>query len=172
MIFSFIEAYRTQHAIGLMCWVLKVSRSGYYAARVRPPSHREQEDAELTGQIRRIHRDSRGTYGAPRIYARLQAEGVRVGNKRVARLMRKEGLEGCHRRRKKIRTAQRDPRAVPAPDLVERKFMAEAANKLWVADISYSRRCRPVRRSPRPAARTPSTPRQPRRHTQPLRSCS
>jgi len=68
----------------------------------------------------------------------LQAEGVRVGNKRVARLMRKVGMEGCHRRRKKTpRTTLRDPHAVPAVDLVERKFISEAANKLWVADISY-----------------------------------
>lgn len=138
MIFSFIETERTEHSIPLMCRVLRVSRSGYHAWKVRPPSRRERGNVALTGRIERIHRDSRGTYGYPRVHAQLRAEGVRVGNKRVARLMRKAGLEGCHRRRKKTpRTTQRDPRAVPAQDLVERQFVPEAANKLWVADISY-----------------------------------
>jgi len=137
VIFSFIDIERAKHSIGLMCRVLRVSRPGYYAWRVRPPSPREREDDALTKCIGRVHRDSRETYGAPRIHAQLHAEGVRVGNKRVARLMRKAGLEGCYRRRKKTRTTQRDPRAVPAPDLVERQFGPEAANKLWVADISY-----------------------------------
>lgn len=138
MIFSFIEIERAKHSIPLMCRVLRVSRSGYYAWRVRPPSRRECENAALTKCIGRIHRDSREIYGYPRVHAQLRSEGVRVGTKRVARLMRKAGLEGCYRRRKKTpRTTQRDPRAVPAPDLVERQFVAEAANKLWVADISY-----------------------------------
>ncbi len=89
MIFSFIElekAYeKAYHSIVLMCRVLKVSCSGYYAWRMRPPSKRDRQDAALTGRVKRIHRDSRGTYGAPRVHARLQAEGVQVGNKRVAR---------------------------------------------------------------------------------------
>ncbi len=138
MIFSFIEIEKANHSIGLMCRVLRVSRSGYYAWRERPPSRRERCNAALSDEIRCIHRDSRGTYGVPRIHAHLQAKGIRVGNKRVGRLMRKAGLEGCYRRRKKTpRTTQSDPRAVPAEDLVERKFVPEAANKLWVADISY-----------------------------------
>jgi putative transposase len=137
VIFSFIEIERANHSIPLMCHILRVSRSGYYAWRERPPSSREQEDSALTERIRRIHQDCRGTYGAPRIHAKLRSEGVRIGNKRVARLMRKAGLEGCHHRRKKTRTTLRDPRAVPAEDLVERKFVPEASNKLWVADISY-----------------------------------
>jgi putative transposase len=138
MIFSFIETEKIQHSIPLMCRVLRVSRSGYYAWRERPPSGRRREDSALAGRIREIHRDSRGTYGAPRVHAKLRSEGARVGNKRVARLMREEGLEGCHRRRRKTpRTTLRDPRAAPAEDLVERDFVPEAANRLWVADISY-----------------------------------
>jgi putative transposase len=137
MIFSFVEAYTMEHSVGLMCRVLKVSRSGYYAWRVRLPCLREQANAALTGRIERIHRDSRGTYGAPRVHAQLQAEGARVGSKRIGKLMRKEGLQGCHRRKKKPRTTCRDPRAVPAPDLLEREFVPEAANTLWVADITY-----------------------------------
>lgn len=138
MIFTFIAEHIAEHAIGLMCRVLRVSRSGYYAWMDRSPSRRDREDAVLGGRIERIHRDSRGTYGAPRITAQLKAEGVRVGNKRVGRLMRQAGLEGCHRRRKKTpRTTMADPRAIPAPDLVQRDFAPEAVNKLWVADISY-----------------------------------
>ncbi len=137
MIFSFIETEKTRHSIPLMCRGLRVSRSGYYAWRERSPSSREREDADLTGRIERIHRDSRGTYGAPRIHAQLRSEGVRVGNKRVGRLMRREGLSGCHHRRKKTRTTLRDPLAVPARDLVERDFTPEAKDRLWVADISY-----------------------------------
>lgn len=138
MIFAFITEHAAEHAVGLMCRVLKVSRSGYYAWRVRPPSHTEHEDALLSERIERIHRDSRGTYGAPRITAQLHSEGVRIGNKRVGRLMREQGLEGCHHRRKKVpRTTVSGPRAAPAPDLVERDFEPEATNKLWVADISY-----------------------------------
>ncbi len=137
MIFSFIEVEKANHSIPLMCRVLRVSRSGYYAWRVRPPSQRQRSDAAFIERIRHIHRDSRGTYGAPRIHAQLRAEGMRVGNKRVARLMRQEGLEGCHRRKKTPRTTCRDPRAVPAPDLVERDFTPQARDRLWVADISH-----------------------------------
>ena len=138
MVSSFIETEETRRSIPLMCRVLRVSRPGYYAWRERPPSSREREDAELTGRIGRIHRDSRGTYGAPRVHAQLRSEGVRVGNKRVARLMRKEGLQGCHHRcRKTPRTTLRDPRATPAEDLVERDFTPVAKDRLWVADVPY-----------------------------------
>jgi putative transposase len=138
VIFSFIETEKVHHSVPLMCRVLGVSRSGYYAWRFQPSSVRRLSDTALNGRIERIHRDSRGIYGAPRIHAQLRAEGVRLGNKRVGRLMREVGLEGCHRRRKKTpRTTLADPRAVPAPDLVERNFAPEATNKLWVADISY-----------------------------------
>ena len=138
MIFSFIETEKMEHSVGLMCRVLRVSRSGYYAWRVRRPSRRDRGDAALGARIERIHRDSRGTYGAPRVTAQLHSEGIRVGNKRVGKLMRRQGLEGAHRRRKKTpRTTIADPRVVPAPDLVERDFSPEAADTLWVADISY-----------------------------------
>lgn len=137
MIFLFITEHAAEHTIGLMCRVLKVSRSGYYAWKVRPPSAREREDTVLGEHIERIHRDSRGTYGAPRITAQLHSEGVRVGNKRVGKLMRQEGIEGCHRRKKTPRTTLADPRAVPAPDLVGRDFAPKDRNRLWVADISY-----------------------------------
>jgi putative transposase len=120
----------------MMCRLLRVSRSGYYAWRARAPSPRTLSDRALTARIRVIHERSRGTYGAPRIHAELDAEGERVGVKRVARLMRAAGLAGVSRR-KGIRTTVRDKRARPAPDLVDRNFSAEAPNRLWVADITY-----------------------------------
>ena len=119
-----------------MCRLLGVSPSGYYAWRKRELSQRARRDRELLGMIRRIHTGSRGTYGAPRIHAELRAQGVRVGRKRVARLMRQAGLAGVSRRRKKG-TTKRDPSAEPAPDLVERNFTASKPDELWVADITY-----------------------------------
>ena len=90
----------------------------------------------LTEKLRRIHEYSRETYGAPRMHAELIDEGIRVGRKRVARLMRQAGLQGVSRRRR-VTTTRRRPDARPAPDLVERDFTAKRPNKLWVADITY-----------------------------------
>lgn len=119
-----------------MCRVLEVSTSGYYAWLKRTPSRRAQEDQALTERIKRIHKRSKGTYGAPRIHAQLAQEGVHVGRKRVARLMRAAEIQGVSRR-KRYGTTQRRPDALPAPDLVERNFQAAGPDELWVADISY-----------------------------------
>jgi putative transposase len=116
--------------------VLRVSRSGYYGWRDRPPSRRSQEDAALIAKIYEIHQRSRETYGSPRVHAELRAIGVRRGRKRVARLMRKEGLSGCIRGPKK-RTTRRDQRVIPAEDLVRRDFTAAGPDRLWTADITY-----------------------------------
>ena len=118
-----------------MCRVLGVSTSGYYAWLKRPPSKRAQEDAKLTERIRKIHARSKGTYGAPRIQAKLAQEGVHVGRKRVARLMKAAGLRGVSRR--KGPTTTRPGAREAAPDLVERDFSAEGPDQLWVADITY-----------------------------------
>jgi putative transposase len=123
-------------SIRAMCRVLDVSASGYYAWRRRKISVRSREDEALSGRIVAIHEQSRRTYGSPRIHAELKEEGTRVGRKRVARLMKESGLVGVSRR-KWIRTTLRDPAARPAPDLVDRKFTASAANQLWVADMTY-----------------------------------
>ena len=113
-----------------------VSKSGYYAWKSRPPSKRDREDAALTEKIREVHERSRETYGYPRVHPELRALGVRCGRRRVARLMRKAGIRGCMRRRKR-RTTHRDPLATPAPDLVNRNFCATAPDRLWTADITY-----------------------------------
>ena len=119
-----------------MCRVLGVSRSGFYAYRDREPSARAHQDAVLAEQIRTIHQQSDGTYGAPRIHAELQEHGRRVACKRIARLMRRAGLQGVSGR-KGPRTTVRGDKGYEAPDLVERNFIAEHPNQLWVADITY-----------------------------------
>jgi putative transposase len=119
-----------------MCRVFGVSPSGSYAWNSREPSARAIEDARLTARIRHYHARSRGAYGAPNILEDLREEGVRVGKKRVARLMKAEGLRGVCRR-KFVVTTTRDADALPSADLVQRQFSADAPNRLWVADITY-----------------------------------
>ncbi|MCA2230479.1 IS3 family transposase [Nonomuraea aurantiaca] len=105
--------------------------------RVRPASAMARRDAELTGKIRDHHRASEEIYGAPRTHADLRKiDGIRVGRKRVARLMRRAGLAGVSRR-KGCRTTIADRQAVAASDLVKRKFSAVEPNRIWTADITY-----------------------------------
>jgi putative transposase len=118
--------------------MLGVSRSGYYAWRSRPPSERARFDAVLSEKIETIHRNSRATYGAPRVHAELRALGIRCGRKRVARLMNRAKLRGCLRGRR-IKTTYRAALQQAAPDLVERNFVAGEPDRLWVADITYVR---------------------------------
>jgi putative transposase len=131
-----VNANQAIYGVATMCRVLAVSASGYYAWRQRPPSARARADAGLTARIRAIHQYSRGTYGAPRIHEELLATEIRVGCKRVARLMKAAGLCGASRRKWMVTTV-RDHDARPAPDLVERNFVATAPDRLWVADITY-----------------------------------
>ena len=138
MTFRLIEAEKAQHPVSLLCSVLGVTRAGFYAWRQRGPSRRALGDAELAALIRRVFVESLETYGAPRVHAELrEAHGVRVGRKRVARLMRQLELEGISRRSKRRRTTIPDPAAAPAPDLVGRRFTAARPNQLWLADITY-----------------------------------
>ena len=131
-----MTAHQAVHPVAALCRTLGVSPSGYYAWRKRPLSSRTRADVELTAQIAAVHRDSRGTYGAPRIHAELAAQGHRLGCKRVARLMRSAGLQGVSRRKFQTTTV-RDATARPAPDLVDRQFIAAGPDRLWVADITY-----------------------------------
>jgi putative transposase len=121
--------------IATMCRLLGVSPSGYYAWTKRQPSRRSQTDAALVAEIRAAHATSRGIYGVPRIHIDLAAKGIRVGRKRVARLMSAAGLAGVSRRRFVHTTVKGSGRQ--APDLVDRHFTAERPNQLWVADITY-----------------------------------
>jgi putative transposase len=118
-----------------MCRVLDVSASGYYAWVKRPLSVRAVTDAALTVKIHAAHAASNGTYGAPRLQIDLAEAGIRVGRKRVARLMRNAGLVGVSRRKSTVTTVRDGARQ--APDLVDRNFTADRPNLLWVADITY-----------------------------------
>lgn len=121
----------------MACRFLAVSTSGYYDWASRPPSARSIADAALTTTIRRVHRDSRGTYGAPRVLAELRLGlGVHVGKKRVARLMRLDGLTGVSHRRKRRGCK---PDTATHEDLVKRRFRASELNRLWFCDITQHR---------------------------------
>ena len=136
--YRLIEAEKATHSVPTLCRMLGVSRSGYYAWRSRPPSERARFDAVLSEKIETIHRNSRATYGAPRVHAELRALGIRCGRKRVARLMNRAKLRGCLRGRR-IKTTYRAALQQAAPDLVERNFVAGEPDRLWVADITYVR---------------------------------
>jgi putative transposase len=143
VIYAFIETEKANHRVRAMCRVLKVSKSGFYGWRDRAPSARTRADALLLEKIVRIHtdRDSRETYGAPRIHFELRMLGVRCARKRVARLMREASLFGCGgRRKRKARTTLRSRAecAPPAPDLVKRDFIPGAPDRLWVAYTSHT----------------------------------
>jgi putative transposase len=131
-----MKAHQATYAIATMCAVLEVSPSGYYAWRHRRPSARAARDRVLQRRITAIHQAARGVYGAPRIHAELAEAGIRIGRKRVARLLRTAGLRGVTRRRSVVTTRRRADQR-PAPDLVQRDFTASRPNQLWVADITY-----------------------------------
>lgn len=135
--YRFVEREKAGFHLATLCRVLGVSPSGYRAWARGPSPARAAADAALLAEIGAIHARSRRTYGSPRVHAALRAAGARVGRKRVARLMRKAGLVGVHRRRRASPTARPVTRAATtAPDLVRRHFRALAPDRLWVADIT------------------------------------
>jgi len=123
------------YPVSLMCELLTVSESGYWAWLKRPPSDRELTDAWLTERIRAIHEASSGRYGSPRVHAVLRREGIRVGEKRVARLMALAGLQGAHQRRRRKGCTVRVEGVEPFGDLVGRDFRPDAPDRVWAADI-------------------------------------
>ena len=144
MLVDYIDGHRDRFGVEPICRVLRdaglqIAPSTYYAAKSRPPSARAVRDAELIDQIRTVHRDNLGVYGARKVHAELNREGVRVARCTVERLMRQEGIHGI--RRDKIRkTTIGDGAETERPaDLVQRRFEATAPNQLWVADLTYIR---------------------------------
>ncbi len=131
-----IDRRRGMYPVRMMCRLLKVSRSGYYAWRKRPESPRDKTDRQLTSAIRQIHAESKGTYGSPRIRAELSSQGLDYGRHKVARLMRLAGLKGCPKRRFRV-TTQSDPRHPVADNLIKQDFSATAADRRWAGDITY-----------------------------------
>lgn len=131
-----IDRRRNQYPVSTMCRLLKVSRSGYYAWKSRPESERTKTDRELTRVIRRLHAESHGTYGSPRMRDDLRDEGYQCGRHKVARLMRQAGLKGCPRRRFRV-TTQCDPTHPVAANLLKQDFSASRPNERWASDITY-----------------------------------
>ena len=130
-----IEEDHNRHAVRTMCAALGVSPSGYYAWRSRSASAREVGDRRLTVEIRAVHRESRGTYGAPRVHAELRARGVACSKKRVARLMREAGVSGKAPGRRR-RTMASAPLGPVAENVLGRAFEPEAPDRSWTADIT------------------------------------
>jgi putative transposase len=136
--FRFIAVEKAEYPISLLCRSLGVSRSGFHAWERRAPSDRDLADVWLSERIVEIHSESRQTYGARRVHRALRHRGLRVGRKRVERLMRRKQISGLVPKRYR-RTTIRVPGVRVADDLVERNFVPTVPNRLWCADIKYVR---------------------------------
>jgi putative transposase len=137
MKYAFIASHEGYFSVKKMCQVLKVTRSGYYAWRNRPPSQREQSNQVLLELIRKVFQVSHRTYGSLRIHAYLRRHGLSCGHNRVARLMHLHGIVARSRRRRFPITTQRQCGVMPAPNLLQRDFSADRPNQKWVTDITY-----------------------------------
>jgi putative transposase len=135
MKYQFIAEYQLEYPITTMCRVLEVSVSGYYAWRKRAPSLHSREDAQLAEKVKVAFWDNRCVYGSPRVHAELRAQGLHCARKRVARLMREQGLKAKYPRHRTI-TTKSEPGAPVAPNLLQRDFHANAPNRKWVADTT------------------------------------
>ena len=136
MKYQFIEQYKQEFPIVVMCRVLNVSESGFYAWRNRPVCQRHREDAQLREEIQQEFSAHQGRYGSPRLHAQLRDRGRRIARKRVARLMQEAGL-CAKRKRRRVLTTRRDPSHPVAPNLLNREFTATEPNSKWVTDITY-----------------------------------
>jgi putative transposase len=136
MKYQFMAQHRHEYPITLMCRVLEVSASGYYAWCKRLPSQHSREDAQLAEQVKTVFQANRRVYGSPRVHAELQAQGMHCAHKRVARLMREQGLFAQRPRHRTV-TTKSEPGAQVAPNLLQRDFRADRPNSKWVADTTY-----------------------------------
>ena len=139
MRFGFIQAHARIYHITTMCRVLQVSRAGYYAWRARPLCERVQDDVVLRERIRQIHREVKGRYGSPRVRMELRALGIRCAKKRVARLMRAEGLRAKSVRRFRVTTQSAHAQPVVA-NVLDRQFSLTSnpePDRVWAADLTY-----------------------------------
>jgi transposase InsO family protein len=134
--FGFIDAKKACYPVALLCRHLGVSRSGYYAWAKRPESQRAKSDRALSVEVAAIHQESRRRYGSPRVHAELRARGRPVARKRVARLMRQQGLRARPRRRF-VRTTDSAHHHPIAPNHLARRFCPDKPNSIWATDITY-----------------------------------
>jgi putative transposase len=133
---AYIDQHKGRYGVEPICRVLPIAPSTYYQHTKRPRSARAVRDAQLKVEIRRIHAEHFGVYGARKVWRQLHREGIAVARCTVERLMRELGLEGV-RRGKPQRTTTPDAAAARPADLVERNFSAQRPNQLWVADLTY-----------------------------------
>jgi putative transposase len=136
MKYQFIEQYKKEFPVVVMCHVLEVSESGYYAQLKRPTSQHQREDAQIKQEIRQVFFTHQGRYGSPRVHKELRDQGRSVSRKRVARLMQEEEL-AARRKHRRVLTTKRDRTHPVAPNLLHREFTATVPNKKWVTDITY-----------------------------------
>ncbi|MGR8947305.1 MAG: IS3 family transposase [Gammaproteobacteria bacterium] len=136
MKYACIDKCRGRYSVQMMCRLLDVSRSGYYAGKMRPESPRSKLDRALLEKIKRVHAQRNGVFGSPRIKAELDDEGCLVGQRKIAKLMRLEHLRGVPRRQFRVPT-QRDRRHHVARNLLGQDFLANKPNQKWVADMTY-----------------------------------
>jgi transposase InsO family protein len=137
MRFCCIEDHRDTWPVRVLCDALEVSASGYYAWRRRPGSARAAASRALLADIRRVHEQHRGRYGAPRIHATLRAEGASVSRGRIERLMRRHGIRAANSRRFRVITTDSNHALPVADNLLGQTFLATRPNQIWLADISY-----------------------------------
>ena len=137
MKYEVIQTHQEWYSVKAMCAMLNVSESGYYAWLKREPSQRMCQDEELKQMIVSIWKTNYGIYGAPRIYKELKEQGIRVGQKRVARLMRELEIHGKMAKRKHPKTTQSDDNHPVAPNLLDRQFNKWKPNQVWLTDITY-----------------------------------
>jgi putative transposase len=121
--------------VNAMCRVLGVTRSGYYAWKKRPKPARASSDARLAATVAAVHKRSRLAYGSPRVHRELKARGMRIGKRRVERLMRENGIQGRRKRRFRRTTDSRHDDPI-APNLLARDFKTDAPNRAWVTDVT------------------------------------
>jgi transposase InsO family protein len=136
-LFAFLESLKAQYPLDLLCEALGLSRSGYYAWKKRPPSARRQSDQELTRQIGLIYHKSRRTYGSPRIRQELRKEGLKVGRRRISRLMRQSQISGRSRRRRRPRTTDSRHGGPIAPHRLKELAAPKGIDQIWVGDLTY-----------------------------------
>jgi putative transposase len=136
MRFPFVDAEKAKYPVEVLCDVLGVSRSGFYAWKQQTPSARSRRRARLTLEIAAAHKKSKRRYGSPRVYRALRAKGERVSRKTVERLMRENGIVGRQKRRFRRTTDSKHTSPI-APNVVQRQFEPKGANQIWAGDVTY-----------------------------------
>lgn len=136
MRYQFVEQHKGAHSVSVLCRILKTSRNGYYAWKSRPTSKRQQADSDILKQIKRIHNESKESYGSPRIWHELKDTGIHCGLNKVCRLMQKHKIAAAAKKRYVVTTDSNHSLPV-AENLVDQQFTTQEPNAVWSADFTY-----------------------------------